>query len=316
MKLLLLDDIHPVFIKRVEALNIEVVKLHYVLSKTEILQLLPTYQFVVVNSKTTVDKYFLDAATQLKWIGRPGSGLENIDLEYAQQKGVVCNSSPEGNCQAVAEHALGLILSISKNIAKSMLETKQYKWHRTENTGFELQGKTIGIIGYGHTGQALAKILSSFGCNILAHDIFKHNFSNEHVAEASLQQVLDNADIISIHLPLNNSTVNYFDKAMIDKCKKEFILINTARGKIINTGDLIEAIKSKKIIGAGLDVMENELLETMTEQQKNNYNFLINQQKVIVTPHIAGWSIESKWKMANVLASKIETFINTNNLKS
>jgi D-3-phosphoglycerate dehydrogenase / 2-oxoglutarate reductase len=261
---------------------------------------------LVVTTKLKIDKTILDAAINLKWIGRLGSGMELIDTEYAATKNIACISSPEGNCNAVAEHALGMLLAAKNNIVKSVQEVKEKKWIRDENRGVEIAGNTIGIIGYGNTGHAFAKLISVFGGTILAHDKYKNDFGGKLVREAELEQIAKYADIISFHLPLSAETKYLANDAFFDSLQNKPFILNTSRGNVIQTSALINALKNGKICGVALDVLENEKLDTLTSEQTEELDFLLQNDTVLITPHIAGYSNEAFLKMSEVILKKLK----------
>lgn len=261
---------------------------------------------VVTSTRLQLNKELIDAAPNLQWIGRMGSGMEVIDVPYALSKGIKCCSSPEGNRNAVAEHALGMLLSLTKRICASAEEVKEGKWLRDENRGMEMEGKTIGIIGYGNTGSAFAKKLSGFDVKIIAYDTCEENKASDPVVNCNgLTPIFEQADIVSFHVPLQEDTHHYFNDDFITQMHKPFILINTSRGKIVDTEAMLRGLESKKILGAVLDVWEEEPLDKMSDHMKQLLNKAIQRPNVIVTPHIAGYSFEALYKMSSVLLDKI-----------
>ena len=303
-KVLITDSVHEYLINGLSGLNY-ICDLKEGIGVDTVLSIIEDYTGIIINSRIIIDKAFINKAKNLKFLGRTGSGMEIVDLEYAAQKGIRCISSPEGNCNAVAEHALGLLLAMFNNIIKGNLEVKSEIWQREQNRGAELEGKTIGIVGYGHTGSAFAKKLRGFDVEVMAFDKYKKGFNNTFVKEASFKDILNHADVLSLHLPLTKETLCMFNKEVIESFKKPFYLINTSRGKVVNTFDLIDGLESKKVIGAALDVLENEKFENFSESDQAWFLKLKSNPNVTLTPHIAGWSRESKLKMAQVLLEKI-----------
>jgi D-3-phosphoglycerate dehydrogenase / 2-oxoglutarate reductase len=261
---------------------------------------------LVVTTKLKIDKTLLDKATKLKWIGRLGSGMELIDTSYAASKNITCISTPEGNCNAVGEHCLGLLLSVLRNISYSAAQVKNAIWQRSENRGIELTGKTVGIIGYGHTGQAFAKVLAGFGCTILVYDKYKFDFGNALVRETNLEQICKYADVISFHVPLAADTKHMANESFFAQVKNQPIILNTSRGNVIDTKSLLYALNAAQISGAGLDVLENEKINSLNAEEQEDLNNLLQLKNVTITPHIAGYSNEAFYKMAAFLIKKLE----------
>jgi len=307
MKILHLDKNHPLLIEQLTAAGFENEENYYA-PKDAIEQIIHQYDGIVLRSRFKIDKAFLDAATNLKFIGRVGAGLENIDCEYAEQKGIKLIAAPEGNKTAVAEHALGMLLNLMNKLSYVDKEVRNGVWKREENRGIEIEGKTVGIIGYGNMGKAFAQRLKGFNCKVICYDI-KPNMGDGNAQQVSLDYLQLHSDILSLHTPETPDTHHYINKDFINGFAKSFWLINTARGKSVCTDDLVEALKSGKIKGAGLDVLEYEKssFENMFSDNElpDAFRYLIAAENVLLSPHIAGWTLESKEKLAQVIVDKI-----------
>ncbi len=307
MRVLHIDTNHDLLINQLQDLGFANDE-DYTSSKAEIEDKIHKYDGMIIRSRFKIDKQFLDKATNLKFIGRVGAGLENINCEYAENKGIKLIAAPEGNRNAVGEHTLGMLLSLFNKLNKVDNEVRKGLWLREENRGIELDGKTIGIIGYGNMGKSFAKKLQGFDVEIICYDI-KDNVGDKNCKQVSLEELKEKTDILSLHIPETELTINMLNQKFIDSFKKPFWLINTARGKNVVTADLVSALKSGKILGAGLDVLEYEkssfenlFTDTMPEPMK----YLIEAKNVILSPHIAGWTIESKQKLAQTIVDKIK----------
>lgn len=303
-QVLITAKVHDILIETFEKNGWQV---NYVpqISYSELLDAIKEVNGLIVTTRLKIDKAVIDNAGKLEWIGRLGSGLELIDTVYAAQKGIACYSSPEGNCNAVAEHALGMLLNLLNNLNRSSAEVCNGIWKRDENRGTELSGKTVGIVGYGHTGAAFTKLLLAFDVTVLAYDKFKSGFGNAQVREASFEQLCRYADVISFHVPLNADSRHMADETFFNALERRPYIINTSRGEVIKTTALIEALKEAKIAGAALDVLENEKLDSYSATEKEQLQYLSGLQNVMITPHIAGYSHEAFYKMSKVILEKL-----------
>ena len=306
MRVLLADSNHPVLHERLQQAGF-ICSLFYDKSAEELQQLLPQYEILVIRSKFKITAALMDSCPSLRCIARVGAGMENIDVDHAASRNILCLSVPEGNRDAVGEHALGMLLMLLNNLKRADHEVRQGLWKRAENRGHEIMGKTVGIIGYGNTGGAFAKKLSGFGCDILVYDKYKQGFGNQTVLESQMNDLFDKCDIVSLHLPLNKETNYFADDKFFAAFKKPVYLINTARGACVNTKDLVHAMRSGKVLGACLDVLEYESVSFESAQVPRNefFDYLIRSENVILSPHIAGWTHESNYKMSLGIAEKI-----------
>lgn len=307
MKVLHLDTNHHLLISQLNDLGF-VNDEDYTSSKDAIKKKIQNYDGIIIRSRFSIDKTFLDAATNLKFIGRVGAGLENIDCDYATKKGIILIAAPEGNRNAVGEHALGMLLSLFNKLNKADREVRNGLWQREANRGVELDGKTIGLIGYGNMGKAFAKKLLGFNVEVLCYDI-KEYVGDKNAKQVTLKELQEQADVLSLHTPQTPQTVGMINTAFINQFKKSFWFINTARGKSVVTKDLVAALQSSKILGAGLDVLEYEkssFEDMFSSQMPEAFQYLIKAENVLLTPHVAGWTIESKEKLAQTIVDKIK----------
>ncbi|MBC7744939.1 MAG: phosphoglycerate dehydrogenase [Flavobacterium sp.] len=302
-KILIVDDLHPIF--KEEAGN-----LGYAcndqpeFSREQALAIISEYEGLAIRTKFLVDKEILDAGTKLKFIARAGAGMDNVDEGYASQKGIKCLNAPEGNRDAVAEHAIAMLLTLAVNLRKGDQEIRNGVWDREGNRGWELKGKTVALIGYGNTGQAMARKLSGFDAEIIAFDKYKVGYGDRFVKEMSMEQIVKYADVLSLHIPLTRETQKMVDDEYLLHFKKPIFFLNTSRGEILDTQALLNGIATGKIRGAGLDVLETEKFPALAD--KSWYKELIKNSKIILSPHVAGWTFDSYRKISEVLAEKLK----------
>lgn len=302
-RILIADHLHPAFKIEVEKQGFVCDELPFI-SKNEILEVLKIYTGIAVRTRFQIDPELIDAGSNLKFIARAGAGMDNVDYEYAKTKNISCINAPEGNRDAVAEHVIGMLLSLLNNLRKADSEVRNGTWDREGNRGWELKGRTVAIIGYGNTGQMLARKLSGFEVKVIAYDKYKTEFSNQYAEEVSMEQVVKQADILSFHIPLTYETKQMVNEEYLFHFKKPIILLNASRGEIVNTRDLLNGIRSGKINAAGLDVLQVEKFPALAEQEW--FNELKDCPNVILSPHVAGWTYESYRKISEVLAEKIK----------
>ena len=308
MKILIVDPVHRIMIDKLEEKGFQV-SYQPEISPRGIQDQIETYEGLVIRSKMVIDQDVIDRAVNLRFIGRVGSGMENIDQGYAGKKNILCFNSPEGNRDAVGEHALGLLLSLINRIPVANRDVRSGIWDREANRGTEIKGKTIGIIGYGHTGSAFAEKLIGLGTNIIAYDKYKFNYGSSLVKEKTMEALFDEADVLSLHVPLTSETHYLVNNRFLKRFRKPILLINTSRGQVVQTEDLVENLKSGKITGAALDVLEYES-HTFEELHKARelprpLMDLARMDQVILTPHVAGWTHESYRKLSEIIANKI-----------
>ena len=307
-KILVTEDIHQIYFDELASANILVDDRSNINSRDDLKALLPLYDGMLVRSKFFVDEDLIAGAKNLKLIARAGAGMDNIDEIYCQENNITLINAPEGNRDAVAEHVIGMLLNLMRNISKSNAEIKNGIWLREENRGIEIGGKTIGIIGYGNTGKALAKKLSSFGVQVIAYDKYLTNYSDQFAQGVSLNELQNRADIISIHVPLTVETKYLIDAAFLSNLKTGVVILNASRGPVLQTAALIQYINNGKVAYAALDVLENEKIDQLNAVEQATFDLLCKESKVLLTSHIAGWTEASYYKIASVLAQKTIQF--------
>ncbi|MGV3704980.1 MAG: NAD(P)-dependent oxidoreductase [Arcticibacter sp.] len=303
-RILIADKLHPLFREEALKLGYEVDDLPGI-TREETLSIIDRYSGIAIRTKFRIDEELIRAGQNLRFIARAGAGMDNIDLNAAAAQNIVCINAPEGNRDAVGEHAIGMLLSIMNNLRKADQEVRSGIWDREGNRGIELRDRTVAIIGYGFMGQSFARKLAGFGVQVIAYDKYKTGFSDSFAKEVSMEQIVKQADVLSFHIPLTRETRQMVDDEYLFHFRKPIILLNTARGEIVNTSAVLNAIKSGKIIGAGLDVLEVEKFPNLDELAW--FNQLRNNEKVLLSPHVAGWSVESYKRISEVLAEKLRT---------
>lgn len=307
-KILIIDKMH----ESIHALlNEDKIQIDYQpsIDRTNILQIISGYDGLILRSKTLVDQELLSKGAKLKFVARAGAGIDNVDMDEMEKRNITLINAPEGNKDALAEHCIGILLSLLNNIHRADLEIRAGKWEREANRGVELKGKTVGLIGYGHMGEAFAKRLTSFGCEIIAYDIEKRSFANNEVKEVTFQELANRTEILSIHIPLSKENKGLIEMSYLKPFKKLAYIINTSRGEVLNLNDLVKLLKTNKIKGAALDVLENEKINQLKPDQQRVFNELIRLPQVVLTPHVAGWSFESYERINEVIASKIKSLV-------
>lgn len=306
MKILITDKVHELLVDGLKKDGHEVIY-NTAVSMNDLASFLPSLDGIIINSKIIMNKTMIDLASKLLFIARLGSGMEIIDVLYAKEKEIMCINTPDGNCDAVAEHAIGMLLAFANNLVRANSEVKSMIWNREANRGFELMGKSIGIIGVGHTGSALAKKLRGFGMEIYGYDKYKTDFGADmdHVFVSTLGEIQSKCDIISFHLPLSDETKYMVNSKFLHLCRNKPVIINTSRGNVINTQDLLSALQSCVVSAALLDVFENEKVNTYNKNELEIYDRLFSLQNVLVSPHIAGWSKESLERISQLTLQRI-----------
>jgi len=301
--ILIVDDIHPIFIEQAEAMGYTC-DYRPTIKLDEALEIIANYTGLLIRSKFNVDKRVFDAASNLKFVCRAGAGMDNIDEPYAKEKNILLINASEGNMDAVGEHAVGLLLSLMNNFNQADAQIRNGKWDREGNRGYELKGKTVGIVGYGFMGRSFAKKLSGFDVNVIAYDKYKTGFSDKYAREVSMEEIVKHSDVLSLHIPLTSETKGLIDDEYLFHFKKPIFFINTSRGGVAKVQAVLNAIKSGKILGAGLDVLETEKFPALAEQTW--FNELKQSGKVILTPHVAGWTFDSYRRISEVMAGKLK----------
>ena len=310
MNCLITDHVHPYLLDSLRQAN---VKLTYLpnITQQEVEEVVKDYQILIVNSKVKINETFIQENKQLRIVGRLGSGMDGIDVDALEKEDIYVVRTPEGNANAVSEHAIGMLLSLANKLRTADSEVRSFEWNREKNRGWELSNKVIGVIGYGHTGSQFASKMSGWAQEVVCYDKYLVGYGDQNplVVEASLAEVQERADIISLHLPLDEDTHGMINKKFLQACKPGVVIINTSRGKIVDTQDLVAGLQRGYVGGACLDVFENEKVETYSEGEKELYQALYDLPNVVLTPHVAGWTFESYYKIGKVMADKILALI-------
>ncbi|MHA4894286.1 2-hydroxyacid dehydrogenase [Pedobacter sp. PWIIR3] len=303
-KILIVDDLHPVFKERAEALGFEVHD-QPLITRNQTLMIIKDYIGLAVRTKFLIDRELMEVAENLKFVARAGAGLDNIDEAFAKQKGITLINAPEGNMDAVGEHAIGMLLSLMNNFRAADHQIREAIWDREGNRGFELKGKTVGIVGYGFMGKSFARKLSGFEVNVIAYDKYKTGFSDSFAREVSMEEIVRQSDVLSLHIPLTSETRQMVNDEYLFHFRKPIFFINTARGEIVDTNAILNGLNQNKIIGAGLDVLQIEKFPALASQSW--FKGLIASQRVLLTPHVGGWTFDSYRKISEVLADKLKS---------
>lgn len=302
MHILIVDDLHEIILEKFQDAGISY-DYQPTITRAETEMIIHNYTGLIIRSKFQVDREFIDLASNLKLIGRSGAGMDNIDEGYATSKNIILLSANEGNCDAVGEHMIGMLLSLMNNLNRSNREIRNGQWLREKNRGYELMGRTVALIGYGHNGQAIAKKLSGFNVNVIAYDKYKTGFSDAYVREVSMEEIVKEADILSFHIPLTKETKRLVDKEYLSHFRKPIFFLMGARGGIVDVPSVLDALDSGQIVGAAFDVLPVEKFPALALEEW--YHPLTARDNVILSPHVAGWTYESYYKLSAILADKI-----------
>lgn len=302
---MIVDKMHDSIVPLLEGINLRV-DYRPDISRQEIIDIIRNYSGLVIRSKTTVDDQLLESANKLEFVARAGAGIDKLDVPAIESRGIKILNAAEGNRDALAEHTVGMLLGLLNNIVKSDREIREGVWARESNRGYELNQMTVGIVGYGHMGQAFAQRLKAFGCRVISYDLYKKGFADDYCEEVDEQKLFDESDVLSLHVPLLSENKGIFNEAYFNRFKKNIYFLNTARGELAPVKDIVKCLKSGKIVGAGLDVLEIEDVTRLTHEFSEEYDYLKGSGRVILTPHVAGWTYESYEKINKVLVEKIK----------